>query len=1119
VERSGFLVASSTNQPIATVQAGEAERIVAGASDDPIMRETMAQLNARFADLTEIGEIQQFTIKSSQSEQWVRVIPFQDQYGLDWLIVMMVPESDFMEAIYANRATTLLLCLLTLGGAMGLGILAADQLTQRFAQLNRVSQELAAGKLDRRLLTNGAIAELNGLAHTFNQMADQIQNAFDRIKTALVESKEKFTAIFRTHPEAAAITTLADGRLLEVNDSFLQFFGYSLDEVVGKTALELQLWSNPAQRDQYRTSLEQQGRVRNLEAQICTRSGEIRTVLLSAEVRTLEGQDCILVTHRDITERKAVELALQQSEERFREIAHTINQLFFVRSIPTGDYLYISPAYEKLWGRSLESLYKNPDSWLDSVHPEDRERVLESVQQQTYMDNVQREYRIIRADGAVRWILTEISVVFDEDGNPLRSVGLTNDITDRKQLEQRLRSQAEAEHLLATITQNIRQSLDLNQILATTVIEVQQTLKADRALIFRLHSDGTGQVIQEAVLPNYPVTDQMRWEDEHFPAECYEHYRQGKPRIVSDIATDEWADCLTEFLQAVGVKSKIVAPIVRTSDQTSSVWGLLIVHACSYPRQWHPSEADFLQQICNQLAIAIDQANLYQQLQTELSERKQAEAILQEREAMLRASGDNLPKGYIYQCSYEPEGVSYTYISAGVERLLGLKPGEVMQNPQLLRIVRFEEDVVAAMQVVREAIKTETAFELQMRNRTADGKIQWSWIRETPRRLADDRVVWDGIEVDITDFKQTEAALRASEEQFRRAFDDAPIGVSLISQTGRYLKVNTCYCNLLGYTEIELLSLTFQDITYPGDLEVELEKFQQMVAGEISDFQLTKQYVTKQGAIVPVLLNAAPVRDQDGQLLYVVAHIQDIRDRLKVEQMKDEFISIVSHELRTPLTSIRGALGILGSGVFADRPEKAQHMLNIAINNSDRLVALVNDILTLERLKSGKVELVIAPCRVDELMQQSIDSVQAIADQSNIMISCTSIAETLWVDSGTVVQTLTNLLSNAIKFSASGYTVWLKAESADENQFSTPHLLFSIKDQGRGIPEDKLNVIFEEFQQVDVSDSREKGGTGLGLTICKKIVQQHGGKIWVESILGEGSTFYVALPLMGKASD
>jgi PAS domain S-box-containing protein len=1121
IDQDGALIATSTREQPYKFGAGtgyhrQFQRLNIAESQDELTRSLGEYLRDHPELWKSLDQPRNLNFRHDGELQFIEITPFQDPYGLNWRIVTAIPQSHFLAAIESGTRQTFLLCVVTLGAAILLGLLAANLLTARFIQLNQASRELAAGNLDQHLPTDSPIHELNRLAQTFNQMADQLQQSFTRIRTALEESEEKFTTIFRTSPDPMAIASLAEGRLLEVNDSLIEFFGYSRAEMIGRTTVELNFWHNLAQRRHCRTLLQQQGSARNLEVQLRTKSGEVRTVLLSAGVQTLEGQDCVIVMHRDISERKAIELALQQSqtryraivedqtdlisrflpdttvvfvndaycryfninpadiigksyspiiyeadramvahllesmsvanptvtienrvvvngeirwtqwvnrmlfdqqgkltefqsvgrditdlkqtedalrqsEERFREIAQTINQVFFVLSATTGQYLYISPAYEKIWGRTCESLYQDPDSWLEAIHPHDRQLVLQSLQTQANDVPVQREYRIIQPDGTVRWILAEVFPIQDDTGQLSRYVGLAEDMTERKQLEQSLRAQAEEERLLTTITQNIRQSLDLEQILATTVREVQQTLNADRALIFRLHPDGSGQIIQEAIVSEYPVTDQMQWEDEHFSEECHDYYRQGHPRIVPDVATDEWANCLAEFMQSVGVKSKVVAPIVQVqSDSSAKVWGLLIVHACSHYRQWQEAEANFLQRICNQLAIAIHQANLYQQLQAELAERKQAEA-----------------------------------------------------------------------------------------------------------------------------------ALRQSEELFRGAFDHAPIGISLVSPSGHFVQVNPYYCDLLGYSQAELLSRSFAQLTHPDDLDADLAGFEQIISGTLRSFHLQKRYLTKQGTLVPVLMTAALIRDSNGQPLYCVGHIQDLRHRLKVEQMKHEFISIVSHELRTPLTSIRGALGILGSGVFADRPQRAQQMLEIAISNSERLVRLVDDILSLERLESGKVALELEWCRTEELIEQAIESVAAIAEASGIELVWQAEAVRLRAAPDAIVQTLTNLLSNAIKFSAAGRRVWLRvgvegAEAgAEAGRGREGRVVFAVADEGRGIPADKVEMIFEQFQQVDGTDARKKGGTGLGLAICKSIVQQHGGQIWVESEVGHGSTFFVSLPLPG----
>jgi PAS domain S-box-containing protein len=254
------------------------------------------------------------------------------------------------------------------------------------------------------------------------------------------------------------------------------------------------------------------------------------------------------------------------------------------------------------------------------------------------------------------------------------------------------------------------------------------------------------------------------------------------------------------------------------------------------------------------------------------------------------------------------------------------------------------------------------------------------------------------------------------------------------------------------------------------------------------------------------------------------AILRDITDRKQIDRMKDEFVSVVSHELRTPLTSIHGSLGMLASGLLKPDSEQGKRMLQIAADSTDRLVRLINDILDIERIESGRVKMEKEFCQVNDLLTEAINVVQTLADKAQVTLSVTNLPIQIWADPDRIVQTLTNLLSNAIKFSPAGSTVWLSAEvKAIENALestnpsplssSLPYILFAVKDKGRGIPTDKLDSIFERFQQVDSSDSRNHEGTGLGLAICRSIVQQHHGNIWAKSVLGEGSTFFFTLPL------
>lgn len=360
-------------------------------------------------------------------------------------------------------------------------------------------------------------------------------------------------------------------------------------------------------------------------------------------------------------------------------------------------------------------------------------------------------------------------------------------------------------------------------------------------------------------------------------------------------------------------------------------------------------------------------------------------------------------------------------------------------------------------------------------------------------------------------------ALRDSEERFRQAFNSAPIGIALITLDGYFFQVNHTLSEILGYSETEFLKLTLGEITHPDDREADTAYLNQMLNHEIRLYQTEKRCINKRDELISVQLNVSLVKDQANVPLYFIAQIQDISNRYEVDRMKDEFISIVSHELRTPLTAICGSLEILHTGILDQEQEESKELLQIALTQSHRLMRLVNDILTLERLESGRVQLLMEACEISHLIQQAIEAVRSMASDAGITLSTAFFPMQIWAAPDAIVQTLINLLSNAVRFSDAGSTIWLSIElPSPALPDAESYVLFAVSDQGRGIPDDKIESIFGRFQQVDASDSREKGGTGLGLAICQTIVHQHGGRIWVESRLNQGSTFYFTIPVKGK---
>ena len=344
----------------------------------------------------------------------------------------------------------------------------------------------------------------------------------------------------------------------------------------------------------------------------------------------------------------------------------------------------------------------------------------------------------------------------------------------------------------------------------------------------------------------------------------------------------------------------------------------------------------------------------------------------------------------------------------------------------------------------------------------------------------------------------------------RLILHSAADGIFCLDDHGIATLVNPSAARMLGGSAGELVGRDLHQVIHAGPEGARQSREECMVCSDRieppSRIGRNAEFRHRDGTPFPVEYTASAIIDEAGASHGMVVSFRDVTERRAIEKMKDEFVSTVSHELRTPLTSIRGALGLLSSGLLVDHAERGQRMIHIALTNTDRLVRLINDILDQERIESGKLQLVRRPANVQQLVGAAVDGVRALADQAGIEIVAEPAEEMLSVDFDRIVQTLTNLLSNAIKFSPPGTTVTVSADAGEEN------FTFRVADQGRGVPRDKLEMIFERFQQVDASDSRDKGGTGLGLAICRSIIHAHGGRIWAEN--GErGSVFQFTIPI------
>jgi PAS domain S-box-containing protein len=350
-------------------------------------------------------------------------------------------------------------------------------------------------------------------------------------------------------------------------------------------------------------------------------------------------------------------------------------------------------------------------------------------------------------------------------------------------------------------------------------------------------------------------------------------------------------------------------------------------------------------------------------------------------------------------------------------------------------------------------------------------------------------------------------ALRASEARTRAVVDHLMEGLIIVDETVIIRAVNPAAERIFGYSAGELLGRPLA-VLVPESAGPDHAKFlkmaQQRALGRITEWEGRR----KSGEVFPFELSLFEFRTPEGRRFG--GSVRDVSESREVERLKKEFVATVSHELRTPLTSIRGSLGLLAGGVLGKLPPEAAEVVAVAERNVIRLVRLINDILDLERLDTGRIEMKFETLTLASVFERSLEAVRAFADQEGISLESATPSGSVWGDGDRLVQVLVNLLSNAVKFSPRGGVVRLSASEA--GGFAEVR----VRDQGRGIPASFREAIFERFRQVEASDARQKGGSGLGLAICKRIVEQHEGTIGVESEEGRGSVFWIRLPVSSR---
>jgi PAS domain S-box-containing protein len=382
-----------------------------------------------------------------------------------------------------------------------------------------------------------------------------------------------------------------------------------------------------------------------------------------------------------------------------------------------------------------------------------------------------------------------------------------------------------------------------------------------------------------------------------------------------------------------------------------------------------------------------------------------------------------------------------------------------------------------------------------------------SVLTDNSYRLASRKALHDPLQgedeiaqVDHTFHRMAEAIEEAARKE-SAIIENAVDVICSLDARGTFVAVSPASKKVFGYTPAEMIGSKLVRLIFPDDFDRALHEFGKIMHGGSAP-PIETRVLRKDGSVVDILWSAHWSKSEGS--MFCVAH--DITERKKAEQIKQEVLAMVSHDLRTPLATVRSFLEMLETGMFGDLSERGQHLLKVADRSTLRMLTLIKDLLDIERMEAGMLELHKQPISLNSILDHSVLSVQSLVTEKAVELELVPTSITVEADEDRLVQIVVNLLTNAIKFSQAHGTVRLCVNESNE------YAEISVQDHGRGIPKAKITHIFDRFKQVESADATEKGGTGLGLAICKALVELHGGTIKVESEEGRGSTFTFRIP-------
>ncbi len=757
----------------------------------------------------------------------------------------------------------------------------------------------------------------------------------------------------------------------------------------------------------------------------------------------------------DVTELIRTQEALRGSEERYRMLSEiTSDYAYSVRIDADGSVSieWITEAFTRITGYDVE-LIDEKSFFEVLVHEDDRPAVKRRYKHLLAGSPDVNEYRILTKDGRTRWVRVYGRPVSDkESGRVVRIIAAAQDITIEKDAQDRIAAQ---NAFMMMVLESIPYPffvIDVNDYsvkIANTATRNMGIDISDKCYCL-MHKKGT------------PCAD------EGFTCPMVEVLKTGRPFVTEHVHSH------------AGGEEKIVE-----------------VHA--FP--------------ITDASGAVAQMIEYQ---IDITERTRKDRLLHEAQAKYRTLVEHVPA--ITYVSALDEASTTIYVSPQVRTVLGVEPETFMKNPELFFAMMMEEDRPRVIEAIRRAHETGETFVAEYRMTAVSGDIVW--LRDEAQVVRDERgtpLFMQGLMINLTERKNMELAL----QRFRAAIDSSADSIYIIDCAEmRFIDANDTASAMLGFTRDELLSMGPHDLDPDYSYAEIQDTFNEVIAGFPEKRVIESQHIRKDGTLIPVEVYMGAFHSGEGWLL--IAVVRDITERRRTHEMlerakyeaeqasraKSEFLANMSHELRTPLNAIIGFSQLLERQKEEERREKLPEYIGYIQQSGKHLLEMVNDILDLAKIESGKIDIEKKPFEVAGMLHRSISTIRSIAEKKGLEIVSGIRADTgtLVADEIRIKQVMYNLLSNAIKFTDSGRRIGVDAAAKGDS------VEISVWDEGKGIEAEDLERIFDPFEQVASSGGFKVQGTGLGLSITRRLVQLHDGIIKVQSRPGGGSRFTLTIP-------